>query len=104
MPASCTCNLAVLALAADVRGYRGCLIDDAAYVFFTYTRKGRLRRLKSYPRSDFEDDDHFTAMMRKYLVPSVFLKPPVPIEALTLAELDRVQAIIRNSRRTTDEI
>lgn len=85
----------IIALKAYARGYRGCLIDDDRYVFFQYTRKGRLRRLKAYPKSAFEDNDHFAAMMMKFMTVSAFLRPPVPIDALTLAELDRVYRTTR---------
>ncbi|RJQ80084.1 MAG: hypothetical protein C4519_10050 [Desulfobacteraceae bacterium] len=85
----------IFALRAYAAGYRGCLIDNEAYVFFQYTRKGKCKRLKDYPRTDFEDNDHFAAMMMKFMGPSAFLRPPIPIDGLTLAELDRVHALVR---------
>jgi len=79
-------------------GYRGCLSDDDGYLFFQLTRKRGIKRLKDYLRQDFIDNDHFAAMMMKFMRPSAFLRPPVPIAALTLAELDRVHAFIQAHR------
>lgn len=92
----------ILALRGYARGYRGCLVDDAEYLFFQYTRNGRFRRLKAYPRGDFSNHDHFAALMMKFMSPGAFFKPPVPIDALTLAELDRVNA--RQKENTKGQI
>jgi hypothetical protein len=89
----------ILALRFYAAGYRGCLIDDDGYTFFQLTRKGRYKRLKAYPKSDFTDNDHFIAMMMKFMTPSAFFRPPVPIAALTLEELDRVHALIKKGRQ-----
>jgi predicted glycosyltransferase len=89
----------VLALRSYASGYRGCLIDEEFYSFFQITRKtGRSRRLKQYPLTDFIDPDHFMAMMLKFMTPTVFLRPPVPISALTIEELDRISAVIHKRR------
>jgi hypothetical protein len=87
----------IIALLEYSGGYRGCLFEDGNYVFFQYTRKGRFRRFKSYPGSDFTDPDQFAAMMTKFMRPSAFLKTPLPIAAMTLAELDRIQALMRQN-------
>jgi len=71
------------------------LVDESGYVFFQLTRKGLIRRFKSYPREEFASHEHFQHMMMKYMTPSAFLNPPEPIAALTLAELDRVYEIVR---------
>jgi hypothetical protein len=86
----------IVALMASGRGYRGCLFDGDGYQFFQYSRKGRLRKFKRYPAAEFSDHDHFAAMMMKYMIPSAFLRPAVTIEALTLTELDRVNALLHN--------
>jgi hypothetical protein len=83
----------ILALKGYARGYRGCLVDDREYTFFQYTRNGRVRRLKSYPRGEFASHEHFAALMMKFMSPGAFMRPPVPIDDLTLAELDRVNAL-----------
>ena len=85
----------IIALKVHTRGYHGCLIDADGYAFFQLTHKGFLRRLKTYPKSDFADHEHFQFIMMKYMTPSAFLNPPEPIAALTLAELDRVYEIVR---------
>ena len=80
----------LLALRPYASGFRGCLIDSREYSFFQYGRKGRLKILKSYPKSDFSDFYHFIAMMQKFMTSSSMIIPPVPIKELTLDELQRV--------------
>jgi hypothetical protein len=89
----------ILALQSYASGYRGCLVDEHTYALFQITRKtGRIRKLKRYPRGDFTDHDHFKAMMLKFMAPTVFLQPPVPIRELTIQELDRVREVIDRRR------
>lgn len=88
----------IVALSAYASGYRGCLMDAEHYLFFQCSRKGSVKRLKIYPKSDFIDLDHFKAMMLKFMIPTTFLRPPVPIDALTLDELDRVHAHMKKRR------
>lgn len=83
----------IVALRAYAGGYRGCLVDDGAYLFFQFSHKGRLKRLKSYARDEFSDHDHFSTMMMKFMMPSDFLQPPVAVKALTLDELERVHTL-----------
>lgn len=85
----------IVALMASGRGYRGCLFDGDGYLFFQYSRKGMLKKLKRYPADEFSDHDHFAAMMMKYMIPSAFLQPPAAIDQLTLAELDRVYVLLK---------
>ena len=85
----------VVALRAYASGYRGCLIEADSYLFFQCSRSGPVKRLKVYPKSDFIDLDHFKAMMLKFMIPTAFLRPPVPIDGLTIAELDRVHALTK---------
>lgn len=80
----------LLLLKAYGSGYRGCLIEQDSYLFFQYSRKRGLKRLKSYPRKDFKDTTQFMAMMQKFITPPSFFNPPIPINALVKEELDRV--------------
>ncbi len=84
----------LLLLRAYASGYRGCAIDEESYFFFQSRRNGKIKRLMGYSKADFEDLQHFTAMMQKFVSPPAFLQPPIPISSLTLAELDRVHAEI----------
>jgi hypothetical protein len=89
----------ILALQSYSSGYRGCLIDETSYTLFQITRKtGRVRKLKHYPQNDFIDHDHFRAMMLKFMTPTVFLQPPLPVSDLTIPELDRIRAAIGKQR------
>lgn len=80
----------LLLLRAYAGGYRGCVIDEHDYCFFQCRRKGSISRLKSYPKKDFSDLNHFILMMQKFVSPPAFIQPPIPIAALTIKELDRV--------------
>ena len=71
-------------------GFRGCIIDDTRFRFFQVSRRKGLKFLKDYRRDDFEDTAQFIAMMQKFVTPPAFLQPPIPIEELTLENLDRV--------------
>ena len=84
----------LLQLKAYAAGYRGCVLDEDGYCFFQCSRNGRVKRLKSYPKDEFADLSHFMAMMHKFIAPPSFLKPPVPIDALTIETLDRVFAAL----------
>lgn len=85
----------IVALKAHGRGYHGVLLDDDGYMFFQFSRNGRLRKLKRYPLDDFEDPEHFTAMMAKYMHLSAFIRPPADIDDLTLDDLDKVWHAMR---------
>ena len=82
----------ILALRIHGRGYRGCLIADGEYRVFQYSPRQGFKVLKTYPRSEFEDDLHFIAVMQKFMTPSAFIFPPAPIQALSVVELQRVEA------------
>ncbi len=87
----------LLLLRAYGSGYRGCVIEENQYLFFQCSRKRGLKHLKSYPKQEFADIAQFMAMMQKFVSPPAFLKPPVPIAALTMEELDRVHKTLTSS-------
>jgi len=80
-------------------GYRGCAVSRDRYLFFQCSRKRGLKILKSYPKEEFIDLDHFMAMMQKFISPPSFLRPPVAISELTMPELDRVHGILSAKSR-----
>jgi hypothetical protein len=89
----------IIYLRAYGSGYRGCVARPGDYLFFQYGRRKGLKALKRYPKTDFEDLEHFMAMMQKFISPPAFLVPPVPIAALTLEELDRIHRRISQKDR-----
>ncbi|MDA8139043.1 MAG: hypothetical protein M0036_10355 [Desulfobacteraceae bacterium] len=91
----------IVALMASGWGYRGCLFDAGEYLFFQYSFKGRFRPLKRYPAGVFSDHEQFTAMMMKYMIPSAFCRPPLPIAGLNLPELERIYRIIQKNATAT---
>lgn len=92
----------LLALKAYGTGYRGCLIAEGEYRFFQYTPRRGFRLLKTYPQDTFEDDLHFIAMMQKFMSPSAFIVPPVPIARLDADELRRVDQERKNKKAGKD--
>ena len=81
-------------------GYRGCAVmPDGDYLFFQRSPRKGLKHLKRYPGSDFDDLEHFMAMMQKFITPPSFLKPPLVVEDLTMEELHRAYGEIMNKRR-----
>lgn len=94
----------ILTLRAQSGGYRGCVIEDGRYLFFQLARNGRVKRMKSYPLSDFSDTDHFLAIMLKNITPTTIFKPPAPITALTHEELDRIYAAAVKKAKTPAEL
>ena len=81
-------------------GYRGCAVQpDGDYLFFQCSPRKGLKRLKRYPKSDFDDLEHFMAMMQKFISPPSFLRPPLVIAELTMDELNRAHGVIMKIRR-----
>lgn len=89
----------ILILKAYGSGYRGCVIEAHHYRYFQFSRKKGLKTLKRYARLEFTGVAQFMAMMQKFASPPSFLQPPIPIQALTMEELDRVWAEIQKREK-----
>lgn len=71
-------------------GYRGFIEEPENWVMFQFSRRGRLRRLAVYPRSDFRDDAHFIGMMSRFVPTSCFLPTPMTLNRPDLEGFDRL--------------
>jgi len=60
------------------RGIFGCLADAERYIYFLLSRK-RYVEIKSYPKEDFEDFQHFVTMLQKFVPRRFFLRRPLPV-------------------------
>jgi hypothetical protein len=80
----------ILALRAQSGGFRGCFIHNGKYRFFLLSKNGRVRQRMAYSVDDYENHDHFLAVMLKYILPATIFRDPVEIKSLTHDELTRV--------------
>jgi hypothetical protein len=60
------------------RGFFGCLADSDRYIYFLLSRQ-RYVEIKSYPKHDFEDFQHFVAALHKFVSRRFFLRRPLPV-------------------------
>ena len=47
----------------------------------------------TYPVGDYENQDHFLAVMLKYILPATIFQSPIEIRSLTHEELTRVMSL-----------
>jgi hypothetical protein len=74
---------------ADKSGYRGFLEDRDQYIYFRASSK-RIRRLQAYDKVSFSSHDHFIGLMSRFFPLTGFFSKPVPIDSLSMGELDRI--------------
>jgi len=84
----------LISLRPYVNGYTGFIEDERSYAYFSFPRKGKLKRMLTYKKVDFSDYGHFLAGISRFFPLTGFLKEPVPLESCTIAELDRIFAKI----------
>ncbi len=80
----------VIALKSYRTGYLGFLEEPDHYVFFSCARRGAVKRLKSYDKTDFFNRDHFLSVITKFVPRSFFLEEGVALETLSVMELDQI--------------
>lgn len=69
------------------RGYVGCLDDEHAYVYFTFSR-GAFKAIQQYPQAQFESRAHFMTFLHKFLPLRFFLRRPFPLPSLENSDLE----------------
>lgn len=87
----------VIALKSYRTGYLGFLEEPDHYVFFSCARRGAVKRVMSYEKTDYFNRDHFMSVITKFVPRSFFLEKGVELETLSLRELDQI-----NRDRTLD--
>ena len=68
------------------KGFFGCLETEDGYICFLFS-KNTFRAITTYSKADFTCQDHFRAMLHKFLPHRFFLPQPVPVPSLTSCHL-----------------
>lgn len=84
----------LISLRRYASGYLGFLEEPRGYLYFSLSRRGRLRRLLLLPRPEFPELRHVLFVMGRFMPASAFLRQPLPIGELSLTECDRVWQLI----------
>ena len=71
-------------------GYTGFVEEKHHYVFFKFPRKGEIKKLLKYNKTDYNNYRHFIIGISRFFPYNLFLQEPVDLESLTIAELDRI--------------
>jgi hypothetical protein len=79
----------ILGLMADKSGYRGFVQDRDQYIYFRASSK-QIRKLQAYDTVAFTNHDHFIGLMSRFFPLTGFLPNPLPIDSLSMGELDRI--------------
>ena len=64
--------------------------EKSQYVFFQFPRRGKLKRLVTFKKSDYKSYRHFVGGISKFLPYLFFLEQPILIDPLTIHDLDKV--------------
>lgn len=80
----------IISLRAYSQGYTGIIEEDDKYAFFILSKKGEAKKNLNYSKEDYPSYEHFVGVINKFAPASFFLKEPIYVESMTIAELDRV--------------
>jgi hypothetical protein len=80
----------IIALKSYRSGYLGFLDEPDEYVFFTWARNGRMKRVVSYDKADFFNKDHFLSIITKFVSRKFFLEEALEIDTFSAKTLDRI--------------
>ena len=83
--------------------YYGYYEDEDNYVDFVYPFEGPLYTDWFYPKIDFGGHLHFAEVVSKFIPKTEFLEEPIEIAEITLAERDRVYAIITGKKEAQEQ-
>ena len=79
----------IISLRSYSQGYTGIIEEDDKYVFFNVSKKEKIKRLLNY-KEDYPTYEHFVGAISKFAPPSFFLKEPIYVESMTIAEIDKM--------------
>jgi len=82
----------VIALKSYRTGYTGFLEEPDRYVFFTSARRGIIKSVMCYKKSDFFNHDHFLSVVTKFVPRSFFLEEGIEVESLSATDLDQISS------------
>jgi len=72
------------------QGYTGIIEEDDKYVFFIVSKKGKIKKLLNYYKEDYPTYEHFVGVISKFAPASFFLKEPIYVQSMAIAELDKM--------------
>jgi hypothetical protein len=82
--------LKIIALKSYRTGFLGFLEEPDRYVFFSCARRGAIKSVMSYEKTDFFNHDHFLSVITKFVPRGFFLEEGVELETLSARELDQI--------------
>ncbi len=91
-------NARIICLRSYANGYTGFVEENETYVFFRFSRNGKMTKVLEYKKSDYTDYGHFLGNISRFFASSFFLKEPISLESASIEELDRIYQEIRRSR------
>jgi len=80
----------IISLRSYSQGYTGIIEEDDKYVFFILSKKGKIKKLLNYYKEDYPTYEHFVGVISKFAPASFFLKEPIYVQSMTIAELDKM--------------
>jgi hypothetical protein len=80
----------LLGLKSYISGFTGFRETENHYVFFHFSRRGTLRELVRFDKTDFAGPDRFKSVMARFVPLGHFFHTPVVVESLTAQRLARV--------------
>lgn len=89
----------IIKLRSYSQGYTGIIEENDKYVFFTLSKKGKIKKLINYHKADYPSYEHFVGVIGRFAPPSSFLKEPLYVQSLTMDELNRVYLETKHGRR-----
>lgn len=78
----------IMCLRSYSHGYTGFMEEQDQYVFFQFPRRGKIRRLVTYDKSQFTNYRHFVGGISKFIPHLFFLEQPVAVDLMTIQALD----------------
>ena len=94
----------ILSLRSYSNGYTGFIEEKDCYAFFQFSRKGELTKIMEFEKSDYRDFGHFLGGITKFFPLNFFLKEPITVESISIAELDRIFHPAPNPSEGGDEL
>ena len=80
----------IIGLRSYSQGYTGIIEEGDRYSFFILSKKGEVKKILNYYKEDYPTYEHFVGVISKFAPPSFFLKEPIYVQSMTIAELDRI--------------
>jgi len=80
----------IMCLRSYSHGYTGFMEEQGQYVFFQFPRRGKIRELLTYDKSQFTGYRHFVGGISKFIPHLFFLEQPIAVDPMTIHALDSI--------------